>query len=57
MANSTLLALLTAVSMLCAISMAAFAWKMNEDWANHCDKINKEWAEFYKKMTEDKHDC
>ena len=57
MADSTLLALLTVVSMLCAISMAAFAWKMNEDWANHCYKINKEWAEFYKTLREDKHDC
>ena len=57
MADSTLLALLASVSMLSAISMAAFAYRINEDWADHCDKINKEWAEFYKKVMEDKYGC
>ena len=33
MADSTLLALLTAVSMLCAIAMTAFVYTLNKEWA------------------------
>ena len=59
MAESTLLALLTTVSMLCAIAMTAFAYKLNDDWYKHCEKLNKDWAEFYAKCTKmgEKHDC
>lgn len=32
MGIETLLALLTTISMLSAITMAAFAWKLNSDW-------------------------
>ena len=47
MADSTLLALLTAVSMLCAISMAAFAYRLNEKWTI-----------LYKELKQEgKHDC
>lgn len=71
MADSTLLALLTVVSMLCTVAMAALTYKINEDWANHCDKMNERWYEWcetlnnswyrafesHKDKQEGKHDC
>jgi hypothetical protein len=27
--------------------MAALAYRMNEQWTRHCEKINREWYEFY----------
>ena len=47
MGIETLLALLTTISMLSAILMAAFAWKLNSDWC----QIGKKMLE----MQQDEH--
>ncbi len=50
MADSTLLALLTSISCLTAIVMAVFAWRMNQDWFNQCEKMNQDWSNYYQKI-------
>lgn len=39
----TLLALLTVISLLSAITMAAFAWKINSDWCLLVRELNRYW--------------
>lgn len=46
MGLETLLALLTTISMLCAVTMCAFAYRLNEKWAER----DAEWAEIYDKQ-------
>lgn len=54
MADSTLWALLSAISMLSAVMMAAFAYRLNEKWTEIVnkqdellDKMDSEWVKYF----------
>lgn len=60
MGIETLLALLTTISMLSAILMAAFAWKLNSGWIKFAREMNRraedEHAVMMVWMLEDEHE-
>ena len=44
MSMTTMLALMKVVNILLLIALMAFAYKLNEDWANFMLKVNAEWS-------------
>ena len=50
--SETILAVVACCAMLAAFLLAALAYRMNEQWARHCEKINREWYEFYMIMVD-----
>lgn len=46
MSMSTMLALMLAVNILLLITLMAFAYKLNKDWAEFFTKVNMEWVAF-----------
>lgn len=52
MGTETILAIIAAFSIIAAALMSTLAYRMNEQWTSHCEKINREWYEFYKIMVD-----
>ena len=52
MGMETMLALLTVVSLLSAITMAAFAYRLNERWYEQLEAMNANWRDFCFHMNE-----
>jgi hypothetical protein len=50
--TETILAIIAACAIIAAALMAALAYRMNEQWTRHCEKINREWYEFYMIMVD-----
>jgi peptidoglycan/LPS O-acetylase OafA/YrhL len=50
--SETILAIIAACAIIAAALMAALAYRMNEQWTRHCEKINREWYEFYMIMVD-----
>lgn len=48
----TVLALMTVVSLLSAVLMAAFAYRLNERWYEQLDEMNHNWADFCRQINE-----
>ena len=54
MGIETILAIIAAFSIIASAVSMATAYKINEDWSKMYCQMNKEWAEFYKKLGEHK---
>jgi hypothetical protein len=50
--NDMFFAIVACFSIIAAALMAALAYRMNEQWTRHCEKINREWYEFYMIMVD-----
>jgi peptidoglycan/LPS O-acetylase OafA/YrhL len=50
--SETILAIIAACAIIAAVLMAALAYRMNEQWTRHCEKINRGWYEFYMIMVD-----
>jgi peptidoglycan/LPS O-acetylase OafA/YrhL len=50
--NDMFFAIVACFSIIAAFLMAALAYRMNEQWTRHCEKINRGWYEFYMIMVD-----
>jgi peptidoglycan/LPS O-acetylase OafA/YrhL len=44
--SETILAIIAAFSIIAAVLMAAFAYRLNEQWTELMNKMNRDWLEF-----------
>jgi hypothetical protein len=44
--SETILAVIACCAMLAAVLMAAFAYRLNEQWTELMNKMNRDWLEF-----------
>ena len=51
METEILLALLTVISLLAAMTTWFFTWKINQQWSDFIDRQNNDWSEICTKMT------
>ena len=56
MGIETILAIIAAFSIIASAVSMATAYKINEDWSKMYCQMNKDWAEFYKKLVEHRED-
>lgn len=56
MESETILAMIAAFAIIGSAVTMATAWRINEGWSKFTAQQNKEWAEFYLKITEEQVD-